>query len=55
MEINMDSKLELKLTVAEINTVLAGLGNQPYVQVAELIANIQRQVTPQLNQPTDAA
>lgn len=41
-------ELTLKLTVQDLRTVLHALGNLPYVQVQELIGNIQLQAAPQL-------
>lgn len=41
-------ELTLKLTVQELQTMLQALGNLPYIQVQELIGNIQLQATPQL-------
>lgn len=35
--------ITLSLTVEQINLVLTALGNAPYVQVASLIAEIQKQ------------
>lgn len=40
---------ELKLSLNEINVILQALGNAPYVSVADLIAKIREQVTPQVN------
>jgi hypothetical protein len=42
-------KAQLTLTIEEINKILSTLGQQPYVQVYELINTIQVQVTQQLN------
>jgi hypothetical protein len=42
-------KAQLTLTIDEINKVLTALGQQPYMQVFELITKIQVQVTEQLN------
>jgi hypothetical protein len=41
--------VQLNLTIDDINKVLAGLGQQPYLHVYELINKIQNQVTEQLN------
>jgi hypothetical protein len=40
--------LNLDLEVAEVNTILGGLGNLPYGQVEALITKIRNQVIPQL-------
>ena len=42
-EVNLSFKLE------EVNLILTALGNLPFIQVHELIAKIQTQATPQLN------
>lgn len=39
---------KLDLTLEEINKIMTALGNEPYVQVFELIGKVQTQVTPQL-------
>jgi hypothetical protein len=39
---------QLTLTIEEINKILSALGQQPYIQVFELITKIQLQVTEQL-------
>lgn len=49
-KINKMQHLTLRLTLEEINKILESLGNQPYVQVHELIRNIQEQATVQLSQ-----
>lgn len=41
-------KLKIEITVEEANIVLAALGQQPYVKVADLIQKIQRQGADQL-------
>ena len=40
--------LTLELNVYELKAVLQALGQMPYVQVQELIGNLQLQATPQL-------
>ena len=40
--------VQLTLTIEEINKLLTALGQQPYLAVFELIANVQQQVTDQL-------
>ncbi len=39
---------ELKLSLQEVNTILASLGKAPFEQVAGLIGNIRGQAEPQL-------
>lgn len=41
--------IKLELTVEEINAILAALGQQPYIKVADLIQKIQRQGASQLD------
>ena len=41
------SKIKLELKIEEIDAVLTALGNQPYVQVAEVISKIRTQALPQ--------
>ena len=45
------NNITLTLTVDQINGILSHLGNGPYVQVAPMIAEIQRQAAPQLQGP----
>ena len=40
--------IDLNLTVAEVNAIMAMLGRQPYEQVEGMIAKIRRQALPQL-------
>ncbi|MCG8385657.1 MAG: hypothetical protein MJA30_08965 [Cytophagales bacterium] len=42
-------KISLELTIDEANTILAALGQQPYIKVAELVQKIQGQGASQLN------
>jgi len=35
--------VKLELTVAEVNTILAAIGKQPYIEVFQLINKIQTQ------------
>jgi len=42
-------EIELKLTVAQINAVLANLAKGPYAEVSDLIALIRAQALPQIN------
>jgi hypothetical protein len=48
-------ELELKLTVAHVNTVLKHLGAGVYAEVSELIQFIHGQATPQLQAASQAA
>lgn len=43
-------KITLQLTVDEANLILAALGQQPYLKVADLIHKIQEQGAAQLKQ-----
>jgi hypothetical protein len=43
------NEIKLTLSLREINQLLESLGNQSYVSVFELIANIQEQVQAQVN------
>jgi hypothetical protein len=40
--------IDLNLTVAEVNAIMAMLGRQPYEQVEGLIQKIRAQALPQL-------
>jgi len=42
------NEIHLTLTLEEVNTLLNGLGTQPYAQVQPLIAKIQTQGSAQL-------
>lgn len=42
-------KIKLEITLEEANTILAALGQQPYLKVADLIQKIQGQGAAQLN------
>ena len=44
-----DQKVEV--TISLINGILQYLGNRPFVEVAEVIAAIRDQVTPQIKVP----
>ena len=44
----MVNDINLTLSVAEVNAVLAGLGQLPYVQVAGLVEKIKQQAVPQV-------
>lgn len=41
-------QLQLELTLEEVNTILTALGQQPYVQVYELIGKIRQQAGAQV-------
>jgi hypothetical protein len=41
--------MNLELTIEQVNIVMSALGNAPYIQVAPVIAEIQKQAAPQLN------
>ena len=47
-------ELELKLTVAHVNTLLKHLGNGAYNEVSELIALLHGQAQPQIVAATPA-
>lgn len=42
-------EVTLTLSLNEINTILNGLGNMPFIQVHELILKIQQQAQNQLS------
>jgi hypothetical protein len=42
-------EIELKLTLAEVNQILAALGEKSYKEVFQLVSKIQAQATAQLN------
>ena len=41
--------ITLKLSIEEINLILEGLGNLPFVRVSAVISNIQKQAAEQLS------
>ena len=43
--------MTLDLTIDQINVIMSALGNAPYVQVAPVIAEIQKQAAPQMEKP----
>jgi hypothetical protein len=47
--------MTLNLTVDQINIILNALGNAPYITVAPVIAEIQKQAQPQIDLPTTQA
>ena len=40
--------MQLDLTLEQINVIMAALGNSPYITVAPVIAEIQKQAAPQV-------
>ena len=46
--------MQLDLTIDQINVIMSALGNAPYVQVAPVIAEIQKQAAPQVNPAPEA-
>jgi len=40
--------MQLDLTLEQINVIMQALGNAPYIQVAPVIAEIQKQAAPQV-------
>jgi hypothetical protein len=49
------NKLNIQLTIDELNLIIESLGGQPYMRVYNLIENIQKQATEQLSAATSAA
>ena len=43
--------MTLDLTIDQINVIMQALGNAPYIQVAPVIAEIQKQAAPQMEKP----
>jgi len=41
--------MNLELTIEQVNIIMSALGNAPYIQVAPVIAEIQKQAAPQIN------
>ena len=41
--------MNLELTIEQVNIIMQALGNAPYIQVAPVIAEIQKQAAPQVN------
>ena len=41
--------MNLELTIEQVNIIMQALGNAPYITVAPVIAEIQKQAAPQLN------
>ena len=40
--------MQLDLTIDQINVIMQALGNAPYITVASVIAEIQKQAAPQV-------
>lgn len=40
--------MNLELTIEQINVIMQALGNAPYITVAPVIAEIQKQAAPQV-------
>lgn len=43
--------MQLNLTLEQINVIMSALGNAPYITVAPVIAEIQKQAAPQVEKP----
>ena len=41
--------MNLELTIEQVNIIMQALGNAPYITVAPVIAEIQKQAAPQVN------
>ena len=41
--------MNLELTIEQVNIIMSALGNAPYITVAPVIAEIQKQAQPQIN------
>jgi hypothetical protein len=53
MEFNMtQEEITLKLKIEDINLILEGLGNLPFVRVYNLVSSIQNQAATQLKTET---
>jgi hypothetical protein len=46
--------MNLELTIEQVNVIMQALGNAPYIQVAPVIAEIQKQAAPQVNPAPEA-
>ena len=42
--------IKLELEIAEVNGILNALGNMPFIQVQALIAKVQAQAAPQVQE-----
>jgi hypothetical protein len=49
----MESEINLKFTLNEINTLLVGVGKLPYEHVFTLVDKIKEQAEPQINSPVN--
>lgn len=49
----METTLKLELTLDQVNIILAALGEGAFKIVQPVIAEIQKQAAPQLQQPED--
>ena len=49
----MEQKINLELTVGEVNTILASLGKHPFVEIANLIGKIKQQGDAQVTPPSE--
>ena len=47
--------MNLELTIEQVNIIMQALGNAPYITVAPVIAEIQKQAQPQINPAPEAA
>ena len=45
--------MQLNLSINEINLIMQALGNEPYVQVFELVQKIREQAQAQMTAPTE--
>ena len=45
--------MQLDLTIDQINIIMQALGNAPYITVAPVIAEIQKQAAPQVQATVD--
>ena len=45
--------MTLDLTIDQINIIMQALGNAPYIMVAPVIAEIQKQAAPQVQATVD--
>jgi hypothetical protein len=46
--------MNLELTIEQVNIIMQALGNAPYITVAPVIAEIQKQAAPQLAPAVEA-
>lgn len=45
--------IKLELSLQEVNAIMAGLGQLPYVQVVDVVEKIKVQAVPQTQQPQE--